>query len=304
MYGVRLKFPSLAALATGTLLAGALALPYNKALTGSPTRSPLVDYSSKHYGPKSNDYGFGPERGQGFPIDPYPGHTPFEALILAELNGACISADLFGWSTGSMCLLAVLLTSGSMRRPDYLMLAALAVVFLGYAPYWTNGGPDFGARYWFLMFVPCIALSARGLEWLEIKLGSAGRNDVRATIAVTVLCCLAVVNYLPWRSLDKYRHYLRMRPDVRFLAAEYAFGRSLVLVRGEPFPDYASAVIYNPLDLQADAPIYVWDRSNDVRAKVLEAYRDRPVWILDGPTRTGSDFRVVAGPIPVGGTIP
>src|SRR4029079_18322167 len=104
-----------------------------------------------------------------------------------------------------------------------------------YLPFWGNGGGDFGARYWYLVLVPCVALTARGVEALESKLGSNGKNNVRATAAVAALCALALVNYFPWRSLDKYYHYLRMRPDVRELARSYGFGRSLVLIRGENF---------------------------------------------------------------------
>ena len=268
--GARLKLRALAALAAGTALAGAVELPYNKLLTGDATRSPLTAYFDKFYGAKSNDYGFGPERGVGWPLDPYPGHTPFEALIYAQLNGASVNTELFGWGTGSLFLIGALLLSGSMRRADYLMLAAVGAVVIAYAPYWFGGGPDFGARYWYLILLPCVALSARGLEWIELKLGSAGRNDARATATVAALCCLALVNYFPWRSLDKYHHYLRMRPDVRVLARLHDFGRSLVLIRGERFPDYASAAIYNPLDLHADAPVYAWDRNSEVRDQLLK----------------------------------
>jgi hypothetical protein len=108
----------------------------------------------------------------------------------------------------------------------------------------------------------------------------------------------AVVTFMPWRAIDKYYHYRNMRPDVRHLAEENAFGRSLVLVRGNRHPDYASAAIYNPIDLRADVPVYIWDRDPDITRRALEAYADRAVWILDGPTRTGGGFEVVAGPMP------
>jgi hypothetical protein len=295
--GSRLRFTALAALAAGTVAAGAIQLPYNQALTGSALKSPLTDYQDKHYKPKSNTYGFGPERGLGWAIDPYPGHTPFEAVILAELNGNSISTDLFGWSAGSLLLLAIGLFLGKLRRADYLMLALIATVLLAYAPYWTNGGPDFGARYWYLMLPACVALSARGLEVLEDKLRSLDRGEGRAVLAVMAMCALGLLVYVPWRSADKYYHYLRMRPDVRELARENNFGRSLVLVRGDRFPDYMSAAIYNPLDLQATVPVYVWDRNPEVRAKVLAVYPDRPVWVLDGPTRTHEGYRIAAGPL-------
>jgi hypothetical protein len=233
----------------------------------------------------------------GWPTDAYPGHTPFESLINAELNGSSLNAELFGWSTGSLALIALLLFSRRMRRPDYLMLAAIAAVVAAYMPYWGNGGGDFGPRYWFLALVPCVALTARGLDLLEGDLDSTARNDVHATAAIAALCVLALVNYFPWRSLDKYYHYLRMRPDVLTLARTHDFGRSLVLVRGESFPDYQSVGIYNPIGLNADVPIYAWDRNLEIRAEVLHAYPDRQVWIVEGPSITKAGFRIVAGPL-------
>ena len=112
------------------------------------------------------------------------------------------------------------------------------------------------------------------------------------------LSCAALLTFFPWRAVDKYYHYRNMRPDVRVLARTHHFGRSLVLVRGKRHPDYASAGSYNPLDLRAAEPIYVWDRDAVITREALQAYRDRPVWIVDGPTRTGRGFRVVAGPVP------
>jgi hypothetical protein len=298
--GKRLRFPALAALAAATVITGAITLPYNKMLIGDAIKSPIMQYNDDHYGHNSNAYGFGPDRGMGWATDAYPGHTPFEALINAELNGSSLNVELFGWSTGSLVLMAVLIFFGKLSRADFLMLAAILVVMLAYMPYWGNGGGDFGARYWYVMLLPCTALTARGLERLETGLGTQGRNDIRATAAAAALCLLALVNYFPWRSLDKYYHYLRMSSDVRSLARVHDFGRSLVLVRGERFPDYASAAIYNPIDLNADAPVYAWDRSPSVRSELLRLYADRPVWILEGPSLTQAGYRIVAGPLSAG----
>lgn len=298
--GKRLRLTSLAALAAAAVLTGAITLPYNRMLIGTAAGSPIMRYMDEHHGRNSNAYGFGADRGMGWATDAYPGHTPFESLINDELNGSSLNTELFGWSTGSLALMALLVFSGGARKPDLLMLAACCVTVVAYMPYWGNGGGDFGARYWFVMLVPCAALTARGLERLEGWLGHEGREDARATAAVAALCALALLTYFPWRSFDKYYHYLRMRPDVLTLARENHFGRSLVLVRGESFPDYASAGVYNPIDLHADAPVYGWDRSPEVRAALLHAYSDRPVWILDGPSLTGAGYRIASGPLQAG----
>ncbi len=94
----------------------------------------------------------------------------------------------------------------------------------------------------------------------------------------------------------KYRHFLFIRAEIRTLSGERGSGRRLVLVRGDSHPDYMSGWIYNPLDWNSDGPVYAWDRRDEVRARVLAAYPDRRVWVVDGPTRTGTGFRVVGAP--------
>jgi len=290
--GRRLSFTGLAAFAGGAVLAAATVLPYNRHLTGDALRAPIQAYTDEHFHPNANAYGFGPERGMGWAIDPNPGHTPTDALINADLNTFAINVELFGWGSGSLLFVALLLGSLEIRGSDVLMLAALAAVFVAYFFYYFSGGPDFGARYWFLMVLPLVVLSARGIVLLD------GALHGRALVAVLVLAASALVNFFPWRAIDKYHHYLNMRPDMRALAERYHFGRSLILVHGDSHPDYTSAATYNPLDVRADAPVYAWDRNPQVRAQVLHAYADRPVWLVDGPTVTGDGFAVVAGPLP------
>jgi hypothetical protein len=299
--GKRLKLISIAGFALGCVLIGATQLGYNKMLTGNPMTFPINAYNDKYHGHNSNAYGFGPDRGMGWEIDPNPGHGPVDAMINANLNTTSINFELFGWSTGSLLLVALMFFSGTMKRSDYLMVGVFAAVFVAYFFYYFSGGPDFGARYWFLVLIPLVALTVRGMQFLEKKIdvGSTGFSaaSVAVLVAVLSLSALTLVNYFPWRAIDKYHHYIGMRADIRRLATERGFGKSLVLIRGNAHPDYASAAIYNPLDLRADAPIYAWDRSPQVRAEVLKAYSDRPIWIVNGPSITGRGFEVVEGPM-------
>jgi len=313
--GPRLKVSAIVAFVLFALAVNSLQLPYNKALTGEMTQSPLMTYYDKYHGPGTNALGFGPERGLGWEIDAFPGHSPVEALINAGLNTFSINVELFGWSTGSLILVVLFLFSRNLRRSDYLMVATIAAIVGAYSLYWFNGGPDFGARYWFLTLVPLAALTVRGMQFLSgsvqldaasQKLGGQRRpapysgamfHDGRVVAAVGTLCLLALVNYFPWRAVDKYYHYLGMRPDIPELAKEYNFGRSLVLVRGKAHPDYTSAWIYNSLDYNTDGPIFAWDRSLDLRSQLIRAYPDRPVWIVEGPTITRGAFRLAAGPL-------
>src|SRR4029077_9687084 len=166
-------------------------------LTGNPTVFPINAYLDKYYGPNRNALGFGPERGLGWAIDPYPGHSPIESLINANLNISSINVELFGWSTGSLLFIALILFSGTMRRSDYLMLAVIVAVVGTYSFYWFSGGPDFGARYWYLILVPCIALTVSGIRFLEnVFEGTKDfkASDTRVLAAVASMCVLTILN--------------------------------------------------------------------------------------------------------------
>lgn len=292
--GKRLTIPSLTALFLGTMAIGALTFPYNHYLTGDALRFPINVYTDTHYAHNSNAYGFGPDRGMGWPIDPNPGHGPLDAMINANLNTFSINTDLFGWSTGSLVFISLLLCTWGIGRSDWLLISTIALVFVAYFFYYFSGGPDFGARYWFLMIVPLVGLTASGIQWLADSPAGA-----RVAVAVLALSAFAAGNYLPWRAVDKYYHYRGMQPGVRELAKRHLFTGAIVLVRGRQFPDYASAAIENPIDLMnSQQPIYAWDRDAAARASTLSAYSNRPVWILEGPSVTKSGYRVVEGPLP------
>ncbi|MCM2270074.1 MAG: hypothetical protein NDJ75_08225, partial [Thermoanaerobaculia bacterium] len=103
--------------------------------------------------------------------------------------------------------------------------------------------------------------------------------------------------FVPWRAVDKYRHYRGMRPDLRELARAPAWREALVLVRGAGHPDYASAAVLNPLDLEAAGPVFAWDRDAATRARLVAAFPRRSYWLVDGPSVTGDGYRVVGGPL-------
>ena len=297
----RLAIPQVAVLALATMATGAAVLPYNAAIAGDPTTFPLMAYTDAIYGKDVNALGFGANRGIGWPgLDPLHGHGPIDVFINAGLNGYQVGVELLGWSTGSLLIIALLLFSGRLRREDWWMLAVIALIVGLHSFYWFAGGPDFGARYWYLIIVPCIVLAARGIEVLGRMAAESGgtRAGVRVMLAAVALCVVTAFVFVPWRAADKYYHYRRMEPGVERLAREHGFGSSLVLVRGNRHPDYASAATYNPLDLRAPQPIYAWDRDPEARAEVLSAYPGRPVWIIAGPTQTNDNgFQVLAGPM-------
>jgi hypothetical protein len=293
--GRRLTPAGLGSMVAGAVLAAILVLPYNAYLTGNPLKNPIMEYVDRNFHPGANSLGFGANRGMGWALDAFPGHTPLEAALNALLNGFSVNTELHGWSTGSIWAVALALLGGCTVRSDRACIAAIVAVIGIYGLYYYSGGPEFGARYWYLALLPFLALSVRGLEHLEKVAG-----DDTPIAAALLLTALAVTIYVPWRAVNKYRNFLSMRTDVRKLADEGRFGRSVVLIRGDLHPDYASAAVYNPLDLRPesreDLPIFVWDRDPATRAEVLQRYGDRPVWVLEGPTRTGAGYRIVDSP--------
>ena len=296
-----LAIPQTAVLALASMAVGALVLPYNTAVAGHPTTFPLMAYTDAMYGEGVNALGFGANRGIGWPgLDPFPGHGVLDIFVNGALNGYQVNIELLGWSIGSLLVIALLVFYGRLRRADWWMLAAAGTIVGLHSFYWFSGGPDFGARYWYLMIVPSIALAARGIQEIAV-LASEGAPDerpaVRVAVAALALCVIAAVVFVPWRAVDKYFHYRRMEPGVEQLAREHGFGESLVLVQGRRHPDYASAATYNPLNFRAPEPVYAWDRDAESRAAVLRAYPERPVWIVAGPTVSGRGFQLLAGPL-------
>lgn len=288
-----------AALTVVTVAVTALHLPYNAALSGDARRFPIMMYVDKYYGPGANDMGFGPNRGMGWGgLDPWPGHGVRDVLLNSLLNGAALNLEMFAWATGSLVLLVALLASGRLRRMDWAMLGVIGLVVGLHAFYWFGGGPDFAARYWFLVLVPCIALTARAPAAL---LGGGTPAATRGVVAVLALSASAMLTWMPWRSVEKYHGFRYMTPAMRDFIAATPLENALVLVRGRRHPDYHQAAIENPLDLgDRTRTIFAWDRTADIRRAAVAAFPSRQVYIVDGPTITGGPFRIVAGPLPAG----
>jgi hypothetical protein len=285
-------------MAAASIATAALTLPYNAYYTGDPTYFPIMAYTDALYGEGSNALGFGADRGLPFgALDPFPGHSLADAAVNSVLNVFQINVELLGWMTGSVVLIGVLLVSRSMRRPDTWMLLAILVVAGAHAFYWFSGGPDFGARYWYLVLVPCLVLVTRGIDVLAAAFRDP-RDRSRPLIAALALCLGAIVVFLPWRSADKYFHYRGMRPGVREILRANDIGPDLVFIRGARMPDYMSAVPYGALLPGDDAPVIAWERDIAMSDSVRAAWPDRTVWVIDGPSRTGAGYRVVSGPIP------
>lgn len=290
-------------LAISTLIAAGTVLPYNKYLTGKSTKFPIMEYTDKYYGPGSNSLGFGPEKGLGWMgLDPFPGHGLRDVAVNTTLNFNLINIELFGWSIGSLLIILLVLFSKYKHRIDFWMLGFILIIVGLHSLYWFNGGPDFGARYWFLIIVPCVFLTVRGIQILAEMIGSSYNRTLSLTyilVGVLLLSGSTLINFIPWRAIDKYHHYRGMRPGIRNLEAKYDFKNSLVFIRGKRHPDYMSSFIYNPTDFSknsGDQPLYVWDKNPEIREEVLAYYPNRKIWTVDGPSITQRDFQIAKKP--------
>lgn len=284
------RFAPSAVLTVATATVAFLQLWYNRVLTGEARTFPLMQYFDRVYGPGVNDLGFGPDRGVGWALDPYPGHGLRDVVVNTNLNLTATNVELFGWGIGSLFFVWVLLARRRWTKLDGWMAAVLVMVIGVHALYYFSGGPDFGARYWYPILLPLVLLTARAVLDLRTALP-------RLPAAVLALSVISLGTFLPWRASDKYWHYRNMRPDVRTLAAALPLEGGLVFVRGDRHPDYASAAIYNSYDFSGPDPVYVWDRDPALVPGVLGAFPGRSVWILEGPTITGDGFLVAAGPL-------
>lgn len=284
----RKPWPALLAAAAAT---GALVLPYNRAITSDALRAPLVDYMDRIFGAGTNSLGFGVNRGLPWPLDPFPGHGLADVIVNAQLNASTLNTELFGWAAGSLVFLLAFAAISKWGSVDRWLATMAATAVAVYSLYWFSGGPDFGPRYWSMLLIPAVALTARGIALVAEHYGD------RTLALVAFLSLSAWTTFVPWRAADKYAGYLGVTPQLRQIAEQEHFGRSLVVIRGESFPDYAAIAWTNPVDWHGDGPVYAREAGPGVLAKLRAAYPDRPVWLIDGPSRTGGGYRIFERPV-------
>jgi 4-amino-4-deoxy-L-arabinose transferase-like glycosyltransferase len=279
---------------------GALALPYNAALTGRATLAPHNVWMDRAWGPGRDRLGFGADIGNNaWPnLDPLPGHGPADVVLNLNKNVFQGNADLFGWACGSLLLVMAGVLMGHRRRGDGLAAGVILSFAGGYSLYWFSGGPDLGPRYWYPALVPFVVLSVRGAQAVAERLEEAGRAPRWRVYAFVAMAAVsAAVTVPPWRAATKYYRYRGVSADVRRLAAQHGFGRSLVLIRSREREDYQSAFSLNPTDFDAPVPVYARDAGHDHMALVLARFPDRPVWIIGRRDPSVAQLDVLSGPL-------
>ncbi len=288
-------------MAVGGLIVAGLLFPYNNALTGHPLHTPHSISAGARWYPGGDRLGFGPDVGNlgWVHLDPLPGHGPIDVILNAHQNLFMTNFELFGWSCGSLVLVALLLLWQRLDRNDRLFLGLTVAIAAGYGVYWFSGGPDFGARYWYLILIPLVVLTARGLQEARRRWPESGGSTIgsaRVSAFVVAASLIALINVMPWRSLGKYHNYRDMSADMARLARTCQFGHSLVFVRGNDISDYPAALIFNPPTLESPGTIYARDLGPENRQSVAQHFPERPVWIVAADPATAGRFTVVDGP--------
>lgn len=289
-----------AVLTVSAIALGAIVLPYNAFITDDPTYFPIMAYADRVFAPGVNNLGFGPNRGLGWSnLDPQPGHDIGDAIRNANVNVFAVNVELLGWACGSMLPLALITFARRIQKQDLWLGVWVLAVSGAHGLYWFSGGPDFGARYWYLVIAPCIVLAARGAivlgETLEEDHAGARRGVMLACVAASAS---ALLLFVPWRCVDKYWHYRHMSGEVRSLLDVEGMDGGVVLLHGSHHPDYGAAAVFNPADVTGSKDtIYAWDRSLAISLAVVDAYAGRKLWLVEGPQITKKGFVVVAGPL-------
>jgi hypothetical protein len=204
--GKRLSLGSLAAIAVVSLGIASLMFPYNRVLTGSPTVAPFQLWADNLFGPGVDAFGFGPN--VGIPmwrnIDPLPGHGVADVVLNANKNFTLMNFELFGWAAGSIIFAVIAAVLGPWRRGDALMLGVPLIVIGGHTFYWAPGGPDLGARYWYIVIVPLVVLTVRGAQMIRERIASRDRGTLagtRTALAMVVASASALLCVMTWRAV-------------------------------------------------------------------------------------------------------
>lgn len=303
--GKRLSLGSLAVIAIVSLGIASTLFTYNAELTGSAGLPPFKQWSLGLFGPGVEVFGFGPKVGPPLwrNMDPLPGHGLADVVLNANKNFFLMSFELFGWATGSLILAVLACLLGPWRRADAIMFGVPLIVIVGHSFYWAPGGPDLGARYWYLIIVPLVVLTVRGAQMLALRLKDAGppnRAGARIAAAVFLASTAGFVCVMPWRSVTKYHRYRDIGNDVRGLARENNWDRVLVFLRSAERADYQAVFNFNDPPIGSEGPVFALDAGPEHRAAVVRHFADRPIWIIGRRSDGREGLVVIAGPLPAG----
>jgi 4-amino-4-deoxy-L-arabinose transferase-like glycosyltransferase len=314
----RLRPVAWLALIVGAIATGAWQFPYNAHITGDPLVFPMNEYFDRVWYPGANRLGFGADVGNSVPrwtgLDPLPGHGPVDVALNANQNLYNINVELFGWPVGSLVLAVIFLLRGRWSRMDRAWALFILAVVAAYSLYWFSGGPDYGARYWYLALYPLLWFTVRGLRAATAVLRKRFPDVVwepRMAAAVALLVLLSITTFVPWRMAGKYPAYRDAYPDYQRLVESGAIEGGLVLVRTDSEVEFGPALLLNSPRLGENGVVFARDMGAASNRRLSEYFGVRSVYrvkrsrvgrnrseivSVSEPALPGTDTRVKALP--------
>lgn len=293
----------------GCIVVGGLVFAYNAYLTGNALQTPLNTYFDHLWGPGSNRLGFGSDIGakpHWGALDPFPGHSPFEALIQAQQMYYSLNLELLGFAIGSVAFAAIFLLWGRRSKLTMAMSIVIVATVAAQALYWFSAFDYVGPRYWYMLLVPMLVLSAAGIvvsarNFDGLFPESLASYRIGAGVAFLGLC--AVVVFSSWLGVNKYPGFRGYHADYRVLSQDERFRHALVFVSMDNYIEYESAFWLNDFDRNSARPVFARDLGDTVNRQVAASYPQRPVYFVEGRSHHSANRPRVTlerGPIPPG----
>ena len=299
----RRHWKTVALYSIGAIAIGALIFPYQAYLTGDPLITPLNAYYDVYWGLGSNNLGFGPERGavpDWGDIDVFSGHSPGEALINAHQNLSEVNSSLLGWGGTSLLFALVFVLWGKWTSFAAAMLTIVIATAALYSLYWFYGGYYAGARYWFLMLVPLLVLTALGITTCIREFHRLFPDAMvasRVGVGVGFLCLCSLLVFQSWLGFNRYPGINGYHSDYSQLARQEQFRSALVFISTDSDQEYGSAFWLNDFSPQSESPLFAKDLGPASNRQVASAYPEREIFFVTGRSKNQHFVTVTRGPL-------
>ncbi|MFH1738870.1 MAG: glycosyltransferase family 39 protein [bacterium] len=246
------------------------------------TGHPFISGYQKYF--DNNPLGFGNkpwgENPAGYISSHGVDHTPLLGLANWSINLNDANRDLFGWPiAGLLPIVYLWLARRSPNREDYKMLWICVGLGIAYVFYYYQD-ICYGPRNIYECLPYALLLVSRGLLTLSEDISETLRLTRRQLIAASLavffcLECVTAVTTGP-RLYHRYRRtYWRVTGELRNLTLRSDLDNAIVFVHSGL--NYGNGFQLNPPDM-VSGPLFPEDYAEDVRAKVIAAYPDRPVY--------------------------
>lgn len=290
----------------GCVAVGGLIFPYNAALSGSALTVPMNEYLDKLWGVGANALGFGPNRGavpKWGNTDAFYGHSLSEGLINAQENLYELNSELFGWGGFSLLFALFYLLWGKWTRLAVVMSLIIVATFTVYLLYWCACGFYVGPRYWFMMLVPLLILTALGIRTAAGRFREiypTGHAPARLGGGLAILAFVSLAVFQTWLSVNRYPGYNGLHADYVPISRDPAYRNALMFVSSDIEREYSNAMWLNNFAEDAETPLFARDLGPERNREVAAAFPERTVFLIRGRSTETGEVAVTAGPLAPG----